>query len=338
MDNNFTYPTQYQINSISINDGEKDIPLMGLFVSLEYWENIFTTGTGGSLTLYDTEGAGFIEKYGIEFIEKFEYSFTNARGEEFNFKGVLNGLRNESIKQQKKQYVIDYVSNEVRENESAFIRTALKNKKPEEICKTIITDKLKGKIDRDNWKGEGLPMTFTGNTKRACDVIAYVLKHGVTQESSITDNGVQKEETSRGTTGFLCWQTLDGWRFSTVNELLEGAVGEEHPEYYVQLQSKGLPMEKAMSGIITLDFPMIGDLQSRMRSGAFNNVVVSFDMDKGLYKEYTYEDESNMTYKQKEATQGKVTRYMNKMLVNERFNWECSPAQPNTGDQSRQYL
>ena len=334
MDNNFTYPTQYQINSITI----EDLDVIGLFVSLDYWENIFTTGSGGSLVLIDTEGAGFIENYGIEFLEKFEYSFTNARGEEFNFKGVLNGLRNETVKQQRKTYVIDYVSDEVRKNESSFVRSSLNNKTPEEVCREMITDKLEGKIDEENWKGGGLPMTFTGNTKRACDIIAYSLKHGVTQESSITDSGVQKEETSRGTTGFLCWQTLDGWRFCSVNDILEGAVGEEHPEFYAQLQNKGASMEKVMDGIISYEFPMIGDLQSRMRAGAFKNVVISFDMDKGLYKEFTYEDDSNITYKQKEATQDKVTRYMNKMLVNERFNWKCEPAQPNTGDQSRQYL
>ena len=92
-----------------------------------------------------------------------------------------------------------------------------------------------------------------------------------------------------------------------------------------------------MDSIIDYDFKQIGDIQSKMRSGAFRSVNVSFDMDKGLYKEVVYEDESIMTDKQKEAV--KVpTRYMWKPYSNERFENKCTKAPDNEHDQSRRYL
>ena len=88
-------PTQFQIKNITI-DGED---IKGLLVNLDYYESIYIPASGGSLTIMDSSTAGFIEENQIEFIEEFEFNFTNAEGESIQFKGVLNGLRNEVAKQ-----------------------------------------------------------------------------------------------------------------------------------------------------------------------------------------------------------------------------------------------
>ena len=55
-----------------------------------------------------------------------------------------------------------------------------------------------------------------------------------------------------------------------------------------------------MDSVISYDFKVMGDMQTKLRSGAFKSTVISFDIDKGHYKEYTYENTEGMTEKQKE--------------------------------------
>ena len=335
----FNYPTEYQIDKLEI-DGHD---ITGIMLSLDIYENIYTPAIGGTITIMETTTAGFSEdpKFEIEFVEEIEFAFSNASDETLSFKGVINGLRNEVIKNQQKVYSIDFTCEEVRKNECSFVAKAFENKPPEEICRDMVK-KLKGKVDEEYWIGEGENLTFTGNRKRANEVIKYCLTHGVdngTQRPQATDNKVQPKETTKGTTGFLCWQTLNGYRFASINQLLEGKAGKEQKEWKTQLANSGLTMEESMKGVIEFNFSKIGDFQSQLRSGAFKNRVVSMDLDKGIYKEFTYVDDSNMTAKQKKAAGDCVTRYMNKPLNNERFeNSPCKPAKPNTGDQSRKYM
>ena len=98
-----------------------------------------------------------------------------------------------------------------------------------------------------------------------------------------------------------------------------------------------MDMQTSMETILDYDFKIIGDTQSKQRSGAFMNTVVSLDLDKGLYKEITYKDEKNMTEKQKKLTKT-PTRIMVRSFMNECFETTCTPAPPNSHDQSRNYL
>ena len=85
-------------------------------MQLDYYESLYIPASGGTLTILDSSKAGFIEENNIEFIEDFEFSFTNATGESLEFKGKLNGLKNEQYKQQLKLYAIDFTSEPVRKN------------------------------------------------------------------------------------------------------------------------------------------------------------------------------------------------------------------------------
>ena len=331
MSNNFTDPTQYQIDSITI-DG---IDVVGLFFSISIFENIYSPVITGSITIMDSDGAGFIEENQIEFIEPVEFSFKNATGETLSFEGILNGLRNEVVKNQKKMYLIDFTSNAVRENEKKFITEAFVEQAPEDIVRKMISE-VGGQ--EAIISGTGKPMTFLGTRRRPTDIIKYVLTHGVSQESSATTKENEREETTKGTTGFLCWETLDGYRFATVDDILDAKVGDTHPEYTIDRANRSVSMEKAMKNVIAYKFNNIGDFQSKLRSGAFKNIVVSFDLDKGYYKEYTYDDTANMTDKQREAAGDVPTRIMMRPYTNEQHQNECQKAQDDQYDQSRQYL
>lgn len=92
-----------------------------------------------------------------------------------------------------------------------------------------------------------------------------------------------------------------------------------------------------MNGVIDYNFPRIGNLQDKMRSGALNNTSIYLNMDTGEYKENNFFDPSKLTDKEKEIATS-FTRTMLKPISSEKFNLDCGIAQPDTGDQSKKFL
>ena len=136
-------PAKFQMLELKV-DGED---IIGLFVSIEIFENIFIGGVTGSITIVDSDGANFIEnKNGegqqIEFNEPISFRFRNAEDQEIKFEGVMNGLRNEMVKNQTKMYTIDFTSNAVRKNELTTVSRAFKEKSPDQIVKEMVEDEL----------------------------------------------------------------------------------------------------------------------------------------------------------------------------------------------------
>ena len=196
---NFGNPTQYETTSITI-DGED---IVGVFYSISIFEDIYRPCVTGNIVLQDTvtssEGESYIEKNQLEFIEPFECEFKNANGETLTFKGVLNGLRNEVVKNQMKYYTIDFTSESVRENEKNFIVKRFNDTPPEQIVSEMI-EKLGGQLD-SNAKGKN--MQYLASRRRPLDIVKYVCTHGLTQETEATDTEEGVEEEAKGTTGFL---------------------------------------------------------------------------------------------------------------------------------------
>tara|TARA_R110001592_G_scaffold117850_2_gene320063 strand:- start:2633 stop:3913 length:1281 start_codon:yes stop_codon:yes gene_type:complete len=333
-ESNFGSPTQFEITEIKIDNQD----ITGLFFSISIFENLYSPVITGNIIITDSDGAGFIEENGIEFIESIEFSFKNANGDTLKFKGVLNGLRNEIIQNSLRFYTIDFSSEAVRKNEQTYLTNAFRDTKPRDIVSQM-AEKLGGEIDS---KSQGIPMTYISSRRRPIDVIRYVLTHGLSDKTEASEQEGNKSEEAKGTTGFMFWETLDGFRFETVDNILAGEVGSEHKDYNLQLVNNELDMKELMKSIIECNFKQIGDFQTKLRSGAFGATNISFDMDSGEYKEYKYYNEQNMTDKQKKALpiQDAVTRYFSKPISNQKFMapQQCTPSQPFTGDQSRKYL
>ena len=340
--NKFSYPAQFNLTKLEIDGND----VRGIFNSLSVYEDIYNPVMTGSITIADSDGAGFIEKYGIEWIEPIEFEFESAQGETFKFKGVLNDLRNEQIKGPLKFYTCGFTSEAVRKNEATFVTKSYKDSTPENIVKEMV-EKMGGELDT---QAKGMKMQYLASRRRPTDIIKYVLTHGVSQtrnKAQATSNKDSKTEEAKGTTGFLCWQTMDGWKFEAVDDILAGKAGENHENFETKLANKSLEMDEAMKAIVEVDFKQIGDYQTKLRSGAFASKNVSFDIDTGEYKEFKYVNTANMTDKQKKAldeiTAGTnkadmFTRVFMKPISNQKFSNSCQKAQPNTGDQSRLYL
>ena len=333
---NFGSPTQYETSSITI-DGED---VVGIFLSISIFEDIYRPCVTGNILFLDSDGAtdqgSYIEKNQIEFIEPFECSFKNANGETLKFEGVLNGINDVYVEAGKKYYKANFTSKSVRENEKNFVVKSFKDTPPQDIVSEMI--KLIGGDLRSNTSGKN--MQYLGSRKRPLDIVKYVCTHGLTQDTQATDSGDKTEEEAKGTTGFLCWETLEGYNFASCTDVLKGTVGTTHSDYKTVLANRGLSMDELMKSIVKYDFDQIGDFQTKLRSGAFGGKNISFDMDKGIYKEYTFYNKENMTDKQKEAfgEEGTVSRFFSKPIDNQKFTNDCQKAQPLHGDQSRAYL
>ena len=331
---NAEQPTQFQIKNMTVEGQD----IKGLLVSLDYYENIYIPANGGSVTIMDSATAGFIEENDIEFIEEFEFSFSNADGETLEFKGVLNGLRNEQVMQQLKMYVIDFTSKPVRKNEQKRVVKRFKDKNPKNIIEEMVKE-IGGKMDKTSGSGE--PMNFLGNRRRPTDIIKNVCVNGLSGKSSVEDpntsDGKPDKKKIKGTTGFLCWETIDGYRFGSVKDVLEGSVGTETKEYEYRMMNDGESLSDAMKSIMDIQFQQIGDYQSHQRGGAFNNKVISFDLDVGKYTEFDQKDKQETSQKMAEETE-EPSRIFNRPFQGECMQNDCQPAPKNKYDQSRKNL
>lgn len=333
MSSQLDHPAKVKMKEILI-DGED---IIGLFIGIELFENIFIGGVTGSITIMDNDGVSFIEKNKIEFIEEISFTFENADGHEIKFEGFMNGLRNEMTSNQIKTYVIDFTSKSVRKNEMTFINRAFRDMTPEEIIRPMVENKLDSKLITGKNHNDGEKMTWVAGNRKPIDIIRYVLNHGISVDGNPQYD--VKESKSTGTSGFLCWETLDGYRFSTMHNLFEeGNFADTHKKYSTYLANTAAPKEVKTKTIMIYDFPQVGNYFEKLRSGAIKSNHVSFDMDTGIMNNFTYEASDNdVTKKILDSTEN-TTRTIVKMFTNQKFKNSCEKEQVDKADQSRKYL
>ena len=327
----FQLATQVDVQSVTIDGND----VIGLFQKLAVYENIYSPIVTGSIILLDADSADFIGEYDIEGNEEFEFQARSSKGE-LEIKGYLNGLRNKSVDDSKTLYTFDFTTEPMRKNEQKFITKRFKNESPKDIISEMI-EEIGGKEDKTSGTGE--PMNFLGCRKRPTEIIKYVMTHGVEKkEGGGNDEDINHEEENKGLTGFLCWETLKGYRFCSTDKMLKGEGGNDGGEFEYKMLSIGESVGEAENAILSYDFRQIGDIQAKLRAGGFKNVVVSYDIDKGIYKEFKYDQADEVaTQKQQEASE-EPTRYIVRHYRNENFEEGDSKAQKDKYDQSRQYL
>ena len=318
------------------------VDVIGLFINIELFENIFLGGVTGSITIMDNDGVSFIEKQELQFIEEISFTFQNVNEDEIKFEGFMNGLRNEVTSNQIKTYVIDFTSKSVRKNEMNFVSKAFREVKPEEIVKEMVGEKQLGSeliVGKNDVGGE--PMTWVAGNRKPLDVIRYVLNHGVAMDGNpqYEPDSSGKGGKSSGSSGFLCWETLDGYRFSsTKNIFLDDNFAPTHEDYANYLANTSASGDIKTKTIMTYDFPKVGDFFEKVRSGAVKSNLVSYDLDTGILNTFTYEaNKDDVTEKLLDLVSD-PSRTTMKMFSNETFNNSCQREKKDVGDQSRKYL
>jgi hypothetical protein len=71
---------------------------------------------------------------------------------------------------------------------------AFKNTKPRDIVSEM-AEKLGGKIQ--NSKAGGIPMNYISSRRRPCDVIKYVLTHGLSDKTEASEQEETKDRRSK---------------------------------------------------------------------------------------------------------------------------------------------
>lgn len=313
------------------------VDVIGLFVNIELFENIFLGGVTGSITIMDNDGVSFIETQKLEFIEEISFTFINANDDKIHFEGFMNGLRNEMTSNQVKMYTIDFTSKSVRKNEMKFVNKAFRDMTPEQIIRPMVEEKLENKLIIGNKHNTGEEMTWVAGNRKPIDVIRYVLNHGVALDGNPQYN--TSESTSSGTSGFLCWETLDGYRFSSMTNLfVEGNFTPTHKDYANYLANTSAGKEVKMKTIMTYDFPKVGDFFEKVRSGAVKSNLVSFDLDTGIMNNFSYEASTDEITEKLLEHVTDSSRTIMRMFANEKFKNSCEREKSDVGDQSRKYL
>lgn len=335
MDNNIQYPTQFSIGDITI-EGKS---VVGLFTSIEIFENIGISGITGSITLLDTDGAegeeSFFEANDIQFCEPIEFNFTNALDETLTFKGKLNNLRSEVYVTPRKLYTIDFVSESVHLNEMKFVHKKFKDQSPNNIVMDMV-DLLEGDITT---KSDGNNMTFLGSNRKPFSVIKYVVNHAVTSDADVTDDEENTEQKASGGSGFMFWETIDGFRFCPTDEILkdESAAFTEWPDFISTLSNTNESIDQTMKHIMESEFPRISDYHSKLRSGQLKSKQVSYDVDTGQYRTVIYDGDKIASKKLIDACIA-PTRTLFTVKNNEKHSNECTKTEKGKDDQTENFL
>ena len=259
-------PSQFKIEHIKIAD--KDVT--GLYLSLEIFENIFIPVVTGKITIVDGDTAAFVDKEKIEFNEPISISITSSKGEEFKFEGHINGVAGEVTEKDKRAYVLDFTSKEMRENDQKFITKRFKTKKADEILKEMV-EEVTGEMNATDLTTK--PLEFISSRWKPFQVVKYVLTHAVTDKAKASDkDSKNQEEESKGTTGLLMWQVnkkgKTEYRMTSVDNLMEGAF-EDHGPFEMKQASSDASTSSPYDTIVGLNFKNVGDIQTKMTSGAF---------------------------------------------------------------------
>ena len=334
-DNNIQYPTQFSIGDITI-EGKS---VVGLFESIEIFENIGLAGVTGSITLIDTDGAegeeSFFEANDIQFCEPIEFTFTNALDETLEFKGKLNNLRGEVYQTPRRIYTIDFVSEAVHKNEMIFVHKKFKDQSPNTII-TEMVDLLESSVTT---KTDGDNMTFLGSNRKPFQIAKYVVNHAVTPESEVTNDEENPEQKASGGCGFLFWETVEEFRFCPIDELLKDETGAftEWPGFITTLSNTNDPVEETMKHIMESEFPRISDYHAKLRSGQLKSTHVSYDMNTGQYRKVSSEGDKTASKKLLDCCDG-PTRTMLTLKNNEKQSNECEKTEEGKDDQSENSL
>lgn len=319
----YTLPTQYEIKTIKV-DG---VNIRGLTLGISLFENIYTPSITGVIAMGDTQGMNFLEQYDIQGSEDVEIEIEGANKQDIKFKGHLNGVRNKTHAHQKMVYSLEVMEVVVRENEQGFMTRRFTNKSPEDIVKECLKKLKNPKVD--NLSMSGQPMNFLASRWKPFDVIAYVLKHGLTNKSGSSEG--------KGTNGYMFWQTFIGFRGGSIEEVLKGNLGKDQGKFTYRLGKSGTSLDEQTRSILSYDFKRLGDQFEKMKMGSYKSVQIVFDLDKGEYKELAYVDNQELSDKHKKFLEA-PTRYFYRPFSNERLNDECNKAPDNKYDFSNKTL
>jgi len=318
----YNLPTGFSTIDILI-DGQS---VRTMVVGYSIFENIYTPAVTATILMGDSQSIDFLNRYEIEGGEKVSIEAEDADGNTLKFEGHLNGIRNKIQSNQKMAYVLDVMDLSVLHNEQNFITKRFVNSPPEDVINECL-GRLGDSVKLDYLSMPGKPMNFLSSRWKPFHCIEYVLRRAVNDTSST------KSEDGKGSGGYFFWKTTKGYRGAPISDVVDGKIGSNLGKFTYQLGKSGNSFESQRRAIVSYDFKRVGDQFEKLRMGSYKNVLIVFDIDKGVYKEIEYDDSSDQAKKHKDFAE-KPTRYFFTTYSEERYNDKKDMAAKGKYDQS----
>lgn len=301
-----TTAINYNTVNITSRDGEKKIDLTNSLVETDYFEDLFSPTSSGTLTIaasYD-----IIEGLPIRGGEKVEIDLQVASGI-FKQHFVVYKVSNASLQKQKQTFVMHLVPQEFYTNN--YVKLGKKYEympidiHVTEILKTLETDRV-GVIENTSNS-----VRFYGNSKPPFYLLQWLCPQAISvtgggESDSDEDEGSEQAETA-GTAGFLFYQNQDGFHFRSIDSLAsrtriqENSADDEDIFTYSAGEVTQSNNIKNSLKIIDYFFDKNIDMRKSLRTGMYANTTLNFSPETHELTVYRYTLQSALNKANKET-------------------------------------
>ena len=271
-------------------DGGQGVDASAAIVDIKYYENILSNTV--SLNVIVTESGesdsnslgnkGMLDGIPIRGGNKAHIVIEDHEGETLSFKGdtglYVNRVRNVIPGTQKDVYSLDFSPREFFANEQCRIVRRYDGKISDNIRKILTEETSKGaglKTTKDLDIDETLiNYNFIGNEKKPFNVCTWLAS-----KSTPVDAGELG-----GTAGYLFYETYDGFKFKSIDGLLDKEKNKSKGNYIFTNTADFPKSGEYRAKILDYSIERDIDLQSNLSVGLYSNRTIFFDFYKMNYK------------------------------------------------------
>ena len=241
--------------------------------SITYFESIKSPAISLSLNFIDVDQ--LISREGITGGEYLSLRIkVQGYDKEFEIKPdkhllMLNSVKDVTTSSSKQEATLEFVSVEAIINETSRINQRFTGNVTDTV-KKLLKDKkgIKTKKNLDSDQATN-SYSFVGNLKRPFDTIQWLCS---------------KTQSSKDGTGFLFFETLDGYVFKSIESLLDGEV--------VEYKKSETPDESSGLTILENNLNQTSDIGMSCRMGMYANKTIYINIDNATLKTVDYRIES----------------------------------------------
>ena len=275
----------YFIEQIAITnrDGETQ-EISGAVVSMKYYESVLSPSIAFELIVTDSSG-GLYNLINIG--DKVELLVGTAKAamqfnDDNNNTLYVRSISNSIPGSTKDVFLLTLTSLESLVNETSRIVDRYSGK-ISEIVNKILVDNLKVSTDRLRIDSTINNYQFIGNARKPFNIITWLCK------KSITDYG---EEGKKGSAGYFFYQDYDGYKFVSVDSIIDGSDGSVVQEY-VQTEVSQPESKINDRRILNVVFEKNNDLIENLKVGMYSNISYFYNPYSQTSKCYQYNMKNN---------------------------------------------
>ena len=270
--------SKFIINDCSLIPSEgsslkEEFNIAGGNPSITYYESIKSPTVSLSLNFIDVDQ--LISREGITGGEYLSLRIkVQGYDKEFEIKPdkhllMLNSVKNVTTSSSKQFATLEFLSVEAIINETSRINQRFTGNVTDTV-KKLLKDKkgIKTKKNLDSDQATN-SYSFVGNLKRPFDTIQWLCS---------------KTQSSKDGTGFLFFETLDGYVFKSIESLLDGKV--------VEYKKSETPDESSGLTILENNLNQTSDIGMSCRMGMYANKTIYINIDNATLKTVDYRIES----------------------------------------------